>query len=87
MRSRGFTFWFRRNISRLALVLGCSSVIELFMHLTEGTKPITRIPLEYWPAVVTALGLISFTVAWLTYVPPARADPPHDSENSSGESE
>ena len=76
MQPRGFTFWFRRNFSRLALMLGFFCVIELFMHLTEGTKPNTRMPLEYWPYFVAGLGTISFAVGWLLYIPPAGSDPP-----------
>jgi hypothetical protein len=78
MQARGFTFWFRRSISRLALVLGICCVVELFMHLTEGTKPNTRMPLEYWPYFVTGMGVASFAVAWLTYIPPACANSPSD---------
>lgn len=71
MQARGFTFWFRRSFSRLALMLGIFCVIELFMHLTEGTNPNTRMPLEYWPYFVAGMGVVSFAIGWLLYIPPA----------------
>ena len=79
MQPRGFTFWFRRAISRLALMLGVFCFIELFMHLTEGTKPNIRMPLEYWPYFVTGLGTVSLILAWLTYLPLEQDTPPRDS--------
>jgi hypothetical protein len=78
MQPRGFTFWFRRSISRLALMLGVFCCIELFMHLTEGTNPNTTMPLEYWPYFVAGLGVVSMLVGWLTYLPPAGSNPPTD---------
>ncbi len=79
MRRLGFTFWLRRNVSRLALMLGIFCIVEIFMHLTEGTNPNTRMPLGYWPYFVAGLGLLSFGIAWWTYIPPAprHADTPH----------
>lgn len=83
MQFRRLAVWIRRVISRLALLLGVFCVIELFMHLTEGTNPNIRMPLEYWPYFVAGLGLISLTVAWLTYDPlettddARNSDPPH----------
>jgi hypothetical protein len=74
MLNHRITFWLRRNISRIALILGFCSVIEIFVHLTDGTEPVTRIPLEYWVPFVSALGVASFAVAWWLYIPPARHD-------------
>jgi len=82
MPSRGFTFWFRRNFSRLALMLGCFCGLELFMHLTEGTNPNIRMPLEYYPYFVTGLGTVSFLVGWLLYVPPIGVDDPDNSDGA-----
>ncbi|MBL8849062.1 MAG: hypothetical protein JNG89_05235 [Planctomycetaceae bacterium] len=69
MPLRRLGYWFRRAVSRLALLLGIFCILELFMHLTEGTIPNLRVPLEYWPYFVAGLGLCSLTVAWLTYDP------------------
>jgi len=82
MQPRRFIFYFRRAFSRLALMLGAFCFIELFMHLTEGTKPNTRMPLEYWPYFVTGLGTISLLLAWLTWLPLEPNRPPGDSKQS-----
>lgn len=74
MKSRGFTFWFRRNFSRLSLLLGFFCALELFMHLTEGTHPNIRMPLEYWPYFVAGLGTFCLLIGWLLYIPPRSAD-------------
>jgi hypothetical protein len=82
MSSRGVIYWLRRSVSRLALILGVCCIIELVMHFTEGTKPNTNMSLEDWPPFVAGMGLISLTVAWLTYVPPRRDVQSSDSDSS-----
>lgn len=79
MQPRRFTSYFRRAFSRLALMLGVFCFIELFMHLTEGTKPNIRMPLEYWPWFVAGLGAVSLILAWLTYTPLEQDGSPRDS--------
>lgn len=65
---------------RLSLTVGIFCFVEIFVHLTDGTRPNYIPPWGHYVASVAVMGFLLLGVAWLSRPAEVPADPVSESQ-------
>lgn len=70
-----FRFWVRRSVYRLSAIMAFFCCLEIFMHLTDGTRPNIRFPWGHYVESVAGMAVFFGLIAWVTKIGPYDFEP------------